>query len=310
MLTVQQTMNSFLNLLRGKEEGGPFSRFKSWEYCHLKFVEGHQKRINNQLNEDDIDILALHLSFYLASWGMYRGSSFILQRDYKTHKRIVRIVLQEKYDELWDFNPIDKNENELNRIAELADEAYQEIDRDGYGPIPERNMVDDDNEEDEISNEHISYTLITKILMGTFAITPAFDRFFIDGFKKYNNANHTKGSNYCKERLVKLFSFVQQHHEELNVADTVTSFPYPMMKKVDMYFWEVGYEFGFIKPLEELQKYLEEENITNILDNKKLRVYNKLKLQISSFMPEISNINDSHINTIARIIALINQRIH
>ena len=60
MLTVSETMNSFLNLLRDKVEGGPFSRFKSWEYCHLAFLNAKDR----ELNEDDIDILALHIKIW------------------------------------------------------------------------------------------------------------------------------------------------------------------------------------------------------------------------------------------------------
>lgn len=306
MLQIRQTMESFLNLIIGKEEGGPFSRFKSWEYCHQAFVRSRER----QLTEDDIDNLALHLSFYLASWGMYRGSSFILQRDYKAHKNIVRIVLQDKYNDLWDFNPVDKSGDELVRIASLADEAYKEINDNGYGEILERVILDDGNDEDIVDERKISYTLITKILMGTFAITPAFDRFFIDGLKKYNNANHMKGSSYSQERLVKLFEFVQSHEDELNVADNSTAFPYPMMKKVDMYFWEVGYEFGFIKPLEELKEYLEENGICNINDGKKKRVLCKLIAQVSSFIPEASALNSTDLENITSIVRLIEQRVY
>lgn len=305
MLPIRQTMESFLNLIANKEEGGPFSRFKSWEYCHRFFVESRQKH----LTDEDIDILALHLSFYLASWGMYRGSSFLLQRDYKTHRNIVRIVFKDKYNELWDFDPRGKDSDELDHIASLADEAYREINDCGYGEILERAILDDGNDEDNIDERNISYTLITKILMGTFAITPAFDRFFIDGLKKYNKANNTKGSSYCKERLVKLFEFVQSNGDDLNVVDGQTAFPYPMMKKADMYFWEVGYESGFIEPLENLEKYLNDKRINNITDSKKKRVYNKLISQVGSVIPSVLTLNSTHLENISQIIELIKRRV-
>ena len=44
------------------------------------------------------DYLSLHLAFYLASWGMYRGSSFLLQKDYKVLVPIVEEVLKPEYD--------------------------------------------------------------------------------------------------------------------------------------------------------------------------------------------------------------------
>ena len=56
-------------------------RFKSWEYCYTAFG-----------NLDSVDYLSLHLAFYLASWGMYRGSCGILWKDY-TKRSIVTQVL-------------------------------------------------------------------------------------------------------------------------------------------------------------------------------------------------------------------------
>ena len=314
MISIQETVNSFLNILRDKGEGEPFSRFKSWEYCHNIFVQYHQHIVNNELTEDDKDILALHLGFYLASWGMYRGSSFILQRDYKTHKRVVNIVFKEEYNDLWNFDPLGKSDDELKRIAKLANVAYNDIDQNGYrdenGHIPERTILEEDNEEDSTEDESISTTLITKILMGTFAITPAFDRFFIDGLKKYNNANNQKGSSYNEERILKLFIFANNHRNELDTADRITTFPYPIMKKIDMYFWEIGYEFGFIKPLIDLRNYLNQNNAAFICDTKKLKVFNRLISQINVFAPEVQNFSGTHLEIIDNTVSMIEHRIY
>ena len=298
MLTITQTLDTFLNLIRGKEEGGPFSRFKSWEYCHLKFKE--YKGFNRVLNDDEVDFLALHLSFYLASWGMYRGSSFILQRDYKTHRKIVRVVFQNKYDELWDYNPSNDNTTRMREIAELAKQAYDEIDqayRDEQNKIPERCFVDENGD----INKPVSITLITKILMGTFAVTPAYDRYFIDGAKCFKNNNpyfeedgsrETFNGSYGSDKkfsssLVKLFIFAKKHREELNTADDTTSFNYPIMKKVDMYFWEVGYEYGFYsllnKKRNESDGKLDENG--NIKDTKSQKSFQKNIGQISILFP-------------------------
>lgn len=48
-----------------------------------------------------MDYLSLQLAFYLASWGMYRGSSFLLQKDYKIYIPVVEEVLKSKYDILF-----------------------------------------------------------------------------------------------------------------------------------------------------------------------------------------------------------------
>ena len=68
-------------------------RLKSWEHCYTQFNEVFEK---NKLSDTDIDYLSLHLAFYLASWGMYRGSSFILQKDYKVFYEIVEFLFNNK----------------------------------------------------------------------------------------------------------------------------------------------------------------------------------------------------------------------
>ena len=73
----------------------PHGRYMSWRHCYNAFVENR-----NDADEKMLDYLALHLAFYLASWGMYRGSSFLLQKDYKVHIPVVKILLEKKYDPL------------------------------------------------------------------------------------------------------------------------------------------------------------------------------------------------------------------
>ncbi|MFT8351735.1 hypothetical protein [Clostridium saccharoperbutylacetonicum] len=54
------------------------ARYLSWEHCYKVFQEAHNRAT---LTDNDIDYLVLHLAFYLASWGMLRDSSFLLQKD-------------------------------------------------------------------------------------------------------------------------------------------------------------------------------------------------------------------------------------
>lgn len=317
MVPIEETLNAFLELIKDKEPGKAFSRFKSWEYCHLKFVEAHGKE---HLTEEEKDILSLHLSFYLASWGMYRGSSFILQRDYKAHRGIVDIVLKHNYDELWDFDPSTVDESTFRRVAEKAHKAYLDIENHGYGEIPERFILEEPSpEEQQVENQGqnnvakpISYTLITKILMGTFAITPAFDRFLIDGIKKYNTAHSSalgKGSTYSVEKMVKLFKFAKENAQTLNLANDTTDFPYPLMKKVDMYFWEVGYEAGFIETLKGLKKDLEDKDLINFVDSKKKRMLLKTKHQIKSFITDSLSRQGNDLDVINSFITEIQTRV-
>ena len=94
-------------------------RYRSWEHCYAQFYEARQNP-----EKDNVDNLSLHLAFYLASWGMYRGSSFLLQYDYTIHTSVVEEILKQKYDKLLGLEC-----NELNNeeICSLLDELNTEI---------------------------------------------------------------------------------------------------------------------------------------------------------------------------------------
>lgn len=72
-------------------------RLKSWEHCYTQFKMVFNK---NELSVKGRDYLSLHLAFYLASWGMYRGSSFMLEKDYKMFYGVVELHfnMNPKYD--------------------------------------------------------------------------------------------------------------------------------------------------------------------------------------------------------------------
>lgn len=64
-------------------------RFKSWEHC-FQFFQSNYKKLDK---EDVLDHASLHLAFYLASWGMMRGGTFLLQKDYRIHEYFRRAVV-------------------------------------------------------------------------------------------------------------------------------------------------------------------------------------------------------------------------
>jgi hypothetical protein len=53
---------------------GAHHRYRSWEHCYRYFHRSIPEAI-----AVDHDHAALQLGFYLASWGMCRGSGFLLQ---------------------------------------------------------------------------------------------------------------------------------------------------------------------------------------------------------------------------------------
>ena len=157
-----KSSTEFYNDLKVDENG----RYRSWEHCYSHFIKARGSQ------EIDYDYLSLQLAFYLASWGMYRGSSFLLQKDYKVHIPVVKELLSEKYDVLAGIECVSfrekSNQQLLLDINSFLGQYYDKI----------RHKV----KEQELKNQ-LSFTLITKILMGTLGCVPAYDRYFIAGIK-------------------------------------------------------------------------------------------------------------------------------
>lgn len=208
--------NEFLNSINGDEN----SRYLSWEHCYSSFADC------KGLTEENLDTLSLHLAFYLASWGMYRGSSFLLQKDYRVHKDAVKEIFNPRYKPLWGIScsSLILNNN-VDLVFELSDKLKEIY-------IEKRRNLDD--------YEDISSILITKILLGTLGCVPAYDRFFVDTIKTYKIAS----GNYNKKSLYDLALFYNENRDKLEVfRDKVNSsrgIKYSEMKLIDMSFWYIG----------------------------------------------------------------------
>lgn len=199
-------------------------RSRSWEHCYRVFRDARTDP------SPDCDYLSLHLAFYLASWGMYRGSSFLLQKDYKVLVPIVEEILKPEYDCLFGVACTDLRESEVQgSLKELGDYIAEH-----FGLI-----------RDEVAGREVptpvSPVLITKILMGTLGCVPAYDRFFQDGVATYKVTTQ----EYSPKSVLKLVDFYEKHNDRLEEARRgmrTDDLIYPQMKLLDMGFWQIGFE--------------------------------------------------------------------
>lgn len=223
-----KSATTFYDELRSDANG----RYLSWEHCYKCF---HDARNNPS---PDYDYLSLQLAFYLASWGMYRGSSFLLQKDYKVHIPVVVELLKSPYDCLFGLACRDLREKDVQEKLSELDAFMTEY----YDKV--RKSV----KKCEVKNK-LSTTLITKILMGTLGCVPAYDRYFIDGIKDQNVST----GNYNLQSLLKLVDFYEKNSARLEEARQglkVYDLPYPQMKLLDMGFWQIGFEMDTNKGLQ------------------------------------------------------------
>ena len=161
---------------------------------------------------------------------MYRGSSFLLQKDYRVHIPIIEEIFKTKYDVLCG---IECQQLKDMKIQELLFEQLVKNIKIYY------NKVRDSVKKQKIKMQ-ISDTLITKILMGTMGCVPAYDRYFISGIKKTNVATGI----FNKESIEKLIDFYENNKEQFETQRKtmkIENLSYPQMKLLDMGFWQLGY---------------------------------------------------------------------
>lgn len=160
---------------------------------------------------------------------MYRGSSRLLQKDYKVHIPTVRELLDDRYTSLWqlDFDSIDSGSPEIELLFQLVGKLGQIYKKVNVSPTD---------------------TLITKILLGTLCCTPAYDQWFVNGvkvWKRYKKPNQKFPASFGRNSYLGLIEFYRQNTKGLNAAQAIIAqcgITYPVMKLVDMYFWNLGYQ--------------------------------------------------------------------
>lgn len=199
----------------------PNHRYLSWEHCY-NFFKGERA----SSCPPRYDLLSLHLAFYLASWGMMRGSSVLLQKDYLIHVDAIKILWKSKYNSLWGktWSSVVSDKSDIDLIFNkngLKDELVSYYDRQHISPTD---------------------TLITKIILGTMGCIPAYDRYLRTGLSADGIAN---------------ISFRKKSLEDIiNSINSITSYgkmslpsykAYPQMKIVDCVFWQFGYYIDEIK---------------------------------------------------------------
>lgn len=211
----------------------PHGRYMSWRHCYRVFSENR-----NITDEQVIDYLSLHLAIYLASWGMLRNS-FLLQKDYKVHIPIVKIIQEQKYNPLHGISAVELCEEHsldlLNDITERIRDCYAR----------EKPSIDG------ITN-NATDTLVTKILLGTLGCVPAFDRYYINSVKK-NHISKGLFSRNSVRSVAKFYTDNLETFENLRHELSECGIEYPPMKLMDMCFWQDAY----IDDLKEHKRHLD-----------------------------------------------------
>ena len=133
---IKLRVNSF------KDECTPTERYASFDYCYNYFKTSSPDELNNNMEKS-----CLALGFYLASWGMFRGSSFLLQKSSKHFQSLIQYIasLDKK---IWDIDVDNYSDENIEKIIEIYSEMKKCL----------------------IKNGNSHRTLITKIMMGVLVL--------------------------------------------------------------------------------------------------------------------------------------------
>lgn len=203
----------------------PHNRYLSWEHCYKKFS-------NTGFGGDSklIEELALNLGFYLASWGMYRGSTFLLQYDYKVHKNVVEnVLLSEQVKELYGLNLEKMNPDEAKEKLGII------VNKKGKNKSIKQQIIETYNMED--NNKEATDTLVTKILLGTTGCIPAYDRYLQTAIKRLGSKQKVLNEKTINW-LVDLYYLLEKESD----FKELKQMNYPSMKILDMCLWQYGRE--------------------------------------------------------------------
>jgi hypothetical protein len=203
-----------------KDQSNPDDRYTSFDYCYNYFLT------TENLTED-IEKSCLTLGFYLASWGMFRGSSFLLQKSAKHFEPTIRYISTLDRS-VWRID-VDKYDNQnIQTIISIYDEIKGRL----------------------IANRNADLTLITKILLGVFGFIPAFDNYFGNtfrdiangkcGFRRVNNKSLAFIRDFYEVNKLTIDDLAKQTFTTEFISGKKTNVNYPKAKIIDMYGFTLG----------------------------------------------------------------------
>lgn len=174
-MNIQREVDLFMDLYKSDIYG----EVHSYDLVHKRFVD-----LRYDHAAPTRDYLALNLFTFLASWGMLRGSTFMLRKNYLFLLEIVDLVRKPKYDYLLDidvFSSVFNRENYIKDVLELKSEIIRILGGKPYFVLKKSNGV---LEVKKKLTSKPSDTLVGKILLVTLGCLPAYDEYVKRGCRK------------------------------------------------------------------------------------------------------------------------------
>jgi hypothetical protein len=153
------------NIRRFRDDGQPERRFASFDYCFNHFQAFREAGgVADIAAAENMPLSCLHLGFYLASWGMFRGPSVLRRRSVKQFEPVVELIARTPRD-VWEIDAHCYSEAVCRRLADTAIDIQKAL------HYPE-------------GRRPPTKTLATKITLGVFGNVPAFDSRVLAGLRR------------------------------------------------------------------------------------------------------------------------------
>lgn len=225
-------IRNLINKFKNDKKSNQFGRFASFDYCYNYFYS-FRKKPKKLAYKRNIEKSCLHLAFFLASWGIYRGSTAPLQKSIKLYEPLIKALAKNKSKIYW---KIDADKYTVKNIKRLQDCAI--IIKSELGKNLEKPPSD---------------TLVTKIMLGMFGNVPAFDDNFRRGMGRKNLGypiGKFKDGTLSEKSLQNISGFYEAYKNEVFdkkiicthefMIGTHKKVKYTKAKLIDMAGWEMG----------------------------------------------------------------------
>lgn len=193
------------------------ARYTSFDYCFNHFQAFHEQgEVNALASERNLQLSCLQLGFYLASWGMLRGSSALLRNSVRVYAPVIDLIASTADASIWAIDAGDYDDAALTTILDVS-ESFRSALPAGASDI-----------------------LVTKIMLGVFGCVPAFDTNFKRGFgvSRFGRPALQRINEYCMNNL----QAITRHRVGTLDFDTgrPTKRKYTRAKVIDMVFFVEG----------------------------------------------------------------------
>jgi len=219
-MDINKSLNQFIEG-QGKSKGRkPDERYASFDFCYNYFYSFYKRnKLSELANEKNIQMSCLQLAFYLASWGMMRGSTFLLEKSERHYMNLINTISKME-TKLWEIDVDDYNEENIGLLLTCKGKIIKAL-KDG--------------------EKKPSDTLITKIMMGVFANTPAFDQYVRKSLEVYsfNEKSLSKIKVFYDENKKDFDSFKKIYTFDF-LTSKETKIKYTKAKLIDMYAFTDG----------------------------------------------------------------------